>query len=355
LEALRQSGAGTVSLGPSRDLSDRRRRIEASLSRAAIPTPDPASRLELQGGSRLRGLVGAADLLLHELAVDAGRLAMIERDRNSRRKLLADQRLKRQKLSESLQKSGADRALAERTAADVRNATTRTDRLQSEQDQARISSREVLDQMAAEQDQFLRAVAAARDLIGETAKHDDGTDAGSRIRGGNPAPASSRGPSHDPSTQPYARRLTELEKVVRSEKVAVDVDKGLIWVDATIGGSRRLKVIVEPKAEGLRLAAATAIEAGIRPVDGEPAVAVEAADGRMLPARWARLDSLQVGPYVLHDVECLVLPPEFGITPTLLGRGLLERFSPKIDPNQGTMTLTQLNVKPLLRGGESRR
>ncbi len=340
LEAIGRTGTATVSLGPSRDPSDALRRIEAVPRRTANPTPATTSTLELQGVSRLRGLVGAADLLLHDVAVAAGRLATIERERNSRRKLLADQLLEDRKPSEVPRKNGT---------AEIRNARIRTDRLLSEQDHARIVSREILDQLAADQDEFLRLIAAARGLIDEMARPDIGSDSGPGTRKSNPAPASHRRPSQDPSIQPYSRRLDDLEKIVRSERIAVDVDKGLIWIDATIEGSNRLKMIPEPRIEGLRLASATAIELGVRPIDAEPAVEVETLDGRMLPARRARLDSVQVGPYVLHDVECLVLPKEFGVSPPLLGGRLLGRLTPKVDTNLGTMTLTQLNVKPILR------
>jgi hypothetical protein len=355
LEAINRASSAPVSLGPSRDLGETLRRIDAPLAGTANPAPEPASRLELHGANRLRGLVGAADLLLHEVAVSAGRLATIERERNSRRKLLADQRLKDRKLADSIQKAGTDRAQAEKASAEIRNAKTRTDHLRAEQEQSRIASRDVLDQMVAEQDQFLQVVAAARELIGVMVKQQDGSNVGAATPRSNPAPASSRGPSQDPSIQPYARRLNELEKQIRSENVAVDVDRGLIWVDATIDGSHRLKMIVEPKVEGLRLAAVTATQAGVRPIDGEPAVEVETPDGRMLPARRARLDSVQIGTCILRDVECLVLSPESGVSPPLIGGGFLKRFSTRIDPNAGTMTLTQLTVKPILRGGEPHR
>jgi hypothetical protein len=299
----------------------------------------------------LRGLLGAADLLLHEVAVDTGRLATFERDRKSRRKLMADQQLKVQNLSESRQKTGTDRAQAQRTATEIRNARARTDHLLTEQEQARIATRDVLDQMVAAQEQFLRVVAAARGMIEKPGDPDGGTGA----RRPNSAPGASRGSAQDPSTQPFSRRLDELQRVIRSEKVALDVDKGVIWVDATIDGSHRLRMIVEPKAEGLRVSAHTATEAGVRPMDGEPAVEVETSDGRVLRARSARLDSVQVGPYIVHDVECLVLPAAFGDSPPSLGADLLGRFSTRIDATVGTMTLTQLNIKPIFRAAEPRR
>ena len=59
--------------------------------------------------------------------------------------------------------------------------------------------------------------------------------------------------------------------VIRSERMAVDSDKGLVWVNATIGNNHRLKLIVQPESDIVRLAAVTAAEAGIRlSDDGRP-------------------------------------------------------------------------------------
>ena len=77
-------------------------------------------------------------------------------------------------------------------------------------------------------------------------------------------------------------------------------------------------------------------------------------DGRRFRRRKARLEAVQIGTHAIHDVECVIMPPDFGAAPPSLG-ALLDRLSAKIDPATGTMILTQLQVKPILRGGEQRR
>jgi hypothetical protein len=349
LAALNQAGPHRVSLGPNRDLSEELRGMDASLGQATHPALDPVSRLELKGESRLRGLVGAAELLLHDVAIDTGRLATFQHDDSSRRKLLAEQRLKEQKLSAALQEAGTDRVEAERIAAGRGTTRTRAESLSSEQAQARTATTDVLDELAAKQAQFLRVVAAAREATDAATGSREGSTAGVASKGTSAAATAPLGISPNPAAEPFARRLRELEKVIRSERVAVDVDRSLVWVDVTIGGAHRLRMIVDPRVGEMRLAASTATEAGIRPYDGEPAVEIATLDGRRFLARRARLDSVQVGPYTLHDLECLVMPPEFGETPPLLGGEFFKRILPRVDLEAGTMTLTQLQVKPILR------
>jgi hypothetical protein len=355
LGALNGTGTPAVTLGPVAVQTEELRRIDATLGRATNSPLDANSRLELKGVNRLRALVGAADLLQHEVAVDFGRLAMLERDRNSRRKLLAEQDLKNPRRSESLRDTGAGRAPSERPAIGAGNVRTRTESLLAEEAQARTATGEVLDRLAAHQDRFLRIIGAARAAVDELDPSRSRSDGVASSGTSRPTPAKSGGFSGDPAAEPYARRLKELEKLIRLEKTAVDLDRGLIWVDATIEGNRRMKLIVEPESDVVRLAAATAVEAGIRPSDDEPPVEVATLDGRRFAARKARLETVQIGSHVIHDVECLVLPPEFGPAPPLLGGELLERFSARIDPATGSMTITQLQVKPILRAGEPRR
>jgi hypothetical protein len=280
---------------------------------------------------------------------------MLERDRNSRRKLLAEQNLKNPRRSESLRDTGAGRAESERPAAGARNVRTRTESLLSEEAQARTATKEVLDRLAAHQERFLRIIGAARAAVDELDPSRSHSDGVASTGASGPIPAKSGGSERDPAAEPYARKLKELEKLIRSEETAVDADRGLIWIDATIDGKRHMKLIAEPESDVVRLAAATAAEAGIRPSDDEPAVEIATLDGRKFAVRKARLETLKIGSHVIHDIECLVLPPEFGPAPPLLGDELLGRFSARIDVATGTMTLTQLQVKPILRGGDQRR
>ncbi len=155
----------------------------------------------------------------------------------------------------------------------------------------------------------------------------------------------------DSFVEPFVRRLSELESLIRSDKIAVDLDKHLIWVDATINDAHTLKMLFDARVEQTRVPASTAAGAGLRVSDIEPAVEVTSLDGRKYQARRARLSSIKVGTSVLHDLDCLVMPPEFGEAPALLGRDFLNRFTPTVNHEAGTVTLTQLQVKPVFRSG----
>jgi hypothetical protein len=355
LRAIDGTASPTVTLAPTAGRTEGLRQIVATLARAANPVPGPAVRIELEGLSRLRGLVGAADLLLHDLAVDAGRLATLEHERSSRQRLLAEQRRKDRQVSEPLPANRSDLGRGQRIAEGARTVRGRTESLLSEESQARTVTAEVLEKLAADRDRFLWVVDAARASADALARPVAGSSVDAATLSQGLPPMSSRGDSPPPAAEPYARRLRELEKVIHSETLAVDVDKDLVWVDATIEGGHHLKMIVAPEAEAIRLAAATAAEAGIRPPDDGPTVEVATLDGRRFAARRARIESVQVGPSVVRDVECLVLPPEFGRTPPLLGGEFLKRFTTRIDPGAGKMTLSELRVKPILRGADPRR
>lgn len=345
LLAIHRTGTSGFTLGSGRDLAGELQRMLASIDPASNPPRNPDSRLEWDGASRLRGLVGAADLLLHKVAVDAGRLANQEHDNGTRRKLLAEQRLKEQRLGAASRETAADRVGAERDADERRALRMRTESLSSEQAQARAAGREILDDLADAQEEFLHVAGAIRNALAPAAPAPTGATSG----GSSPTPNAARVIPGDPAAESSARRLKEFEKAIRSERVAVDVDRGLIWVEVTIDGKHRLRMIADPTAGDIRLAASTASEAGIRPYDGEPAVEITTLDGRKFAARRAPLAPVQIGPFILRDLECLVLPPEFGEAPPSLGGAFFKRISAKIDRGAGTMTLTQLQVKPILR------
>ena len=349
LLALNRAGTDPLSLGTGLGLSEDLRRMDATLDRTTIPVRNATTRIEWKGEDRLRGLVGAADLLLHQVAIDLGHLGTLEHEDRSRRKMLAEQRLKDPRRSDTPAAAGTDPAESERIAGERRAVGTRVESLSAEQVRGHRAVRELLDELAARQALFLRVVDAVRGSIEPAAPSREGSTAGTASRGTTAAPTTSRSIPQNPAADPFARRLKELEKLIRSERVAVDVDRALVWVDATLDGTHHLKMIVNSRAADMRLAAGTAAAAGIRPLDGEPAVEITTLEGRKVPARRARLETVQVGACILRDVNCLVLPPEFGEAPPVLGGTFLKRISTRLDRDAGTMILTQIQVKPILR------
>ncbi len=103
------------------------------------------------------------------MAVDAGRLANHEHDDGTRRKLLAEQRPKEQRLAAASRESAADRVGAERDADERRALRTRTESLSSEQAQARAVGREILDELADAQEEFLHVTDASREALAPAA------------------------------------------------------------------------------------------------------------------------------------------------------------------------------------------
>ncbi len=151
LQAFANKSGTKRALGPSRDLTSELRRVEDSISRLTNPTPDSASRLELKGNARLAALVGAAELLRQQIAVNMGYLVTHEREDNSRRDLLEKEHLSEQKLTQTLSKSTSDAAQAEKLKAQIAAARSRQSRVAGERVQARVATLEIRDELEAEQ------------------------------------------------------------------------------------------------------------------------------------------------------------------------------------------------------------
>jgi predicted aspartyl protease len=287
--------------------------------------PEVGGRLALTGMSRLTGLAGAAEALQQELGAVSRRLQAVERDAESRRKLIAQ---------------------AQRDGNEAQVGKLRTDQARTLE-----TARQGSDQMAAVRDQFLRAVAALREGLDEI-----------RSRGGprgEDSPARGEilklglGEKAQPilSVEHVTRRLQELEKTIRTESVAIDVDKSILWVGATLNGKPDCTLIVDFDADDIRLPAEMARELGVLTTDGPgqgdgAVVELPLTGGRTVPAHRASLDSVQVGPFTASDVPCLVLSEACGDVPAVLGGSFLSRFAARADAGAAILVLTQVQLKP---------
>jgi clan AA aspartic protease (TIGR02281 family) len=136
--------------------------------------------------------------------------------------------------------------------------------------------------------------------------------------------------------------------------VSVDLDRSILWIDATLNGKPGYTMIVDPSAAAVRLSARVAAEIGVRPAPGDGEALVEIAlTGRTVMALRARLESVLVGSVTASDVECVVLPEAFGETPSLLGGSFLQRFATRTDADAGTLVLTHVVVKPSSRAAKA--
>jgi predicted aspartyl protease len=129
--------------------------------------------------------------------------------------------------------------------------------------------------------------------------------------------------------------------------VPLDRDRTLLWVEATLNAKPGTALIVDPGIDEVRLPARLAAEVGVQPSEGgeESLVVIPLEGGRTVRAWRARLASVQLGPVSAADVECLVLPAEYGAAPALLGNSFLKRFTTHIDADAGALLLSHVQSK----------
>ena len=62
---------------------------------------------------------------------------------------------------------------------------------------------------------------------------------------------------------------------------------------------------------------------------------------------------LQVGPFTVNDVECLILPQDYDAPPVLAG-SFLDQFTSKLDFDAAMLTIVKVDVKPVYSKTPSR-
>lgn len=143
------------------------------------------------------------------------------------------------------------------------------------------------------------------------------------------------------------RKIDELQTQMASmsEKIPIR-QRGKLWfVDVQLNGKKKIEMAIDTGAEILCLPWDAAVEAGLEPANGEPAM-VQVADGSTVPARRIVIPVMQVGRFTARKVECTVLPREAGDITPLLGQTFLSRYSYRIDAGERALVLTGGDDKP---------
>jgi clan AA aspartic protease (TIGR02281 family) len=352
IATLNESSASKLSLGQLEDDSNDLSALASAIAESRQGMLKRLAQLELRGIARLSGLVGAADTLVQEIGVNAGRMQTLEREAASRTHLLAEQSKQRTILAERLRQA-SDSSERGRIATELRAKETRAGALLTEGSHSRESLAEVIQSLASQREDYLRIVKALKDAI-DDADHERGTaNTDSTTKNATKAPSGDER-RLDPigTMEPFKVRLREFEKTIHSEHVAIDADKTIRWIDATLNG-KSLKLMIDLGVKEIRLSAPAASAVGAHPADGYPAVDIATVDGHTIPARPARLETIQVGPFTRHNVDCLVLAESAGECPSVLGGEFFDQFSTRIDADAGTVVLTQVQVKPILHSSKT--
>jgi Aspartyl protease len=336
------------SLGPLKDYSKDLAETAGALAEARQGLLKRLAQVELKGMSRLTGLVGVAETLLQEMGYSAGRMQTLDREVASRKHLLAEQAKQHASLAESLSRP-KDSFERNQIATQLKAKESRADTLRDEGVQLLESRGEFMRLFASQREDYLRIVKALKDAIDQADKENrSGTIDGQTQKSIGGRSGGERGSVQITSTEPFKTRLREFEKSIHSERVPIDADKSIHWLDATLNGRSRKRMIVDLGINEIRVSARLASEVGVRSESGDQTVDIATVDGRIIRARPARLETVQVGPFTHHDVDCVVLPESAGDFPGVLGSGFFDRFSTRIDADARAIVLTQVQVKPIL-------
>jgi hypothetical protein len=290
---------------------------------------------------------------LQEMGYSAGRMQTLEREAATRRHLLAEHVQQHTTPAESPMRA-TDSSEQNQVATQPQAKDSRGDALRAEEAHFRESAGEVIQLFAAQRQDYLRIVKALADAIDEAdkARRTVTNDAQTKKSIGGRS-GGDRGSSQVVSTEPFKSKLREFEKTIHAEKIPIDADKTIDWVDAALNGKSRNQMIVDLGVNEIRLSARLASAIGARPIPGEQAVDIATIDGRIIHARLTRLETVQVGPLTHHDVDCVVLPDSVGDFPPVLGSGFFNQFSTTIDADLGAIVLTQVQVKPNFHASKS--
>jgi predicted aspartyl protease len=234
----------------------------------------------------------------------------------------------------------------EQVAAQLKSTKDLIKRSRDEAEKDERASEELAVQINVLREAFLTCVAALRGAT-EWGQHgqeapaveDKTKGAAADSKGNNTAQNSSR-----LSAQQRAF-LDEVEKKIHAETIALEPDKTVLWVDTILNGKSDQRMVLDPDVATIRVSARFAAALGISRDENRPAVAVAMSDRTSLSANPARIASLQVGPFTLNDVECLILPDGYD-TPPLLGASFLDHFASRVDLPAARLTLVKVDVKP---------
>jgi aspartyl protease family protein len=139
------------------------------------------------------------------------------------------------------------------------------------------------------------------------------------------------------------KQLKTMEEAVSSEAIKLDNEGNSLWVNVTVNGKHKKRMIVDSGANTLSLPDKMVRDMGIETRSAGVPVTVSLADGREVPATLIKLDSIRVGKFTVDDVECCVLGPEAPDAPPLLGMSFLGQFKFEVDAQQAELKLVKVD------------
>jgi clan AA aspartic protease (TIGR02281 family) len=142
--------------------------------------------------------------------------------------------------------------------------------------------------------------------------------------------------------QSINRELTKAAGEYQRGAVDLRVENKTLWIDVRINGKPIRSMILDTGASSVSLPFLFAKDLGITVTDADPTVQLQMADGKIVDAKQVSLESVQVGEFIINDVQAFVLPEELHAAPALLGNTFLSNFTYEVDPVRGKLILSRL-------------
>ena len=114
-------------------------------------------------------------------------------------------------------------------------------------------------------------------------------------------------------------------------------------VQAVINGKVTDTMIWDSGATMVLLSADTAKAAGVKLSDSDQTANLTMAEGKTVKAHDVLLESIQLAGFTVRNVECAVLPAEYGHTDDLLGDTFQRHFLCRLDQSGGKLQLTPVD------------
>ncbi len=119
---------------------------------------------------------------------------------------------------------------------------------------------------------------------------------------------------------------------------------GGLHVQPTINGKLAVSMIWDSGCSWSQLSSETAASLGVKITDRNPSTEAIIAGGTKIKEKIAVLDSVQLGPFTLHDVLCVVMEDDHGSSvPDLLGNSFQSHFLSRLDQKSGRLQLTPID------------
>ena len=137
--------------------------------------------------------------------------------------------------------------------------------------------------------------------------------------------------------------LKTMEEAVTSEAIKLDNERNSLWVNVTVNGKHKQRMIVDSGANTISLPEKMIRDMGIEGLSSGEPVRVSLADGSVVPATMIKLASIRVGKFTVENVECCVLGREAPDAPPLLGMSFLGQFKFEVDAQQAELKLVKVD------------